>query len=221
MVPANTGTEAVEAAIKIARAATGRPRVLYAEHAFHGLTLGSLSLNGGAEFREGFGPLLPGCDPVGFGDLDALARELARGDVAAFVVEPIQGKGVNLPRRGLPAGGAAPVPRGGRAVRVRRGPDRDRAHRALPRARALGAAAGPGLRRQGAVRRVRADRRGARVARARSTRVFDGMERAVRHGSTFGGNDLAAAAALATLRVLDAGGSWSSAPSAWARCCWS
>src|SRR6059058_1804842 len=98
MVPANSGTEAVEAAIKIARAATGRRRVLYAEHAFHGLTLGSLSLNGNAEFREGFGPLLPGCDPVPFGDLNALGVELERGDVAAFVVEPVQGKGVNLPR---------------------------------------------------------------------------------------------------------------------------
>src|SRR5437879_6764574 len=97
MVPANSGTEAVEAAIKIARAATGRPRVLYAEHAFHGLTLGALSLNGNSEFREGFGPLLAGCDPVPFGDVDVLARELAAGDVAAFVVEPIQGKGVNLP----------------------------------------------------------------------------------------------------------------------------
>src|SRR5664280_639589 len=97
MVPANTGTEAVEAAIKVARAATARPRVLYADHAFHGLTLGSLSINGNVEFREGFGPLLPGCDPVAFGDVDALERELARGDVAAFVIEPIQGKGVNLP----------------------------------------------------------------------------------------------------------------------------
>src|SRR3984893_9775431 len=100
MVPANSGTEAVEAAIKIARAATGRARVLYCEHAFHGLTLGSLSINGNAEFRDGFGPLLPGCDPVGFGDLDALERELKVGDVAAFVVEPIQGKGVNLPPNG-------------------------------------------------------------------------------------------------------------------------
>src|ERR1700731_4787625 len=72
MVPANTGTEAVEAAIKIARAATGRPRILYAEHAFHGLTLGSLSINGNSEFRDGFGPLLADCTPVGFGDLDAL-----------------------------------------------------------------------------------------------------------------------------------------------------
>src|SRR6202035_4100397 len=107
MVPANSGTEAVEAAIKIARAATGRARVLYSEHAFHGLTLGSLSINGNAEFREGFGPLLPGCDPVGFGDLDALARELARGDVAAFIVEPVQGKGVNLPPKGYLIGAQA------------------------------------------------------------------------------------------------------------------
>src|ERR1700727_2862170 len=64
MVPANSGTEAVEAAIKIARAATGRPRTLYGSHAFHGLTLGSLSINGNEEFPAGFGPLLPGCDPV-------------------------------------------------------------------------------------------------------------------------------------------------------------
>src|SRR5271166_5771170 len=97
MVPANTGTEAVEAAIKIARAATGRPRILYADHAFHGLTLGSLSINGNREFREGFGPLLAGCDPVAFNDLQSLESELARGDVAALVLEPVQGKGVNLP----------------------------------------------------------------------------------------------------------------------------
>ncbi len=72
MVPANTGTESVEAAIKISRAATGRQRVLFADHGFHGLTLGSLSVNGNDEFRAGFGPFLPGCDPVPFGDLDAL-----------------------------------------------------------------------------------------------------------------------------------------------------
>src|SRR5476651_1543201 len=76
MVTANTGTEAVEAAIKLARAATGRPRILYASHAFHGLTLGALSLNGDEQFRAGFGPLLPDCDRVPFGDLDALRREL-------------------------------------------------------------------------------------------------------------------------------------------------
>ena len=59
MVPANTGTESVEAAIKISRAATGRQRVLFADHGFHGLTLGSLSANGNDEFRAGFGPLMP------------------------------------------------------------------------------------------------------------------------------------------------------------------
>src|SRR5213079_1351497 len=100
MVPANSGTEAVEAAIKIARAATGRRRVLYLEHAFHGLTLGSLSLNGNEEFRDGFGPLLPDCTPIALGDLDALDRELARGDVAALDVQPVQGKGVHLPPPG-------------------------------------------------------------------------------------------------------------------------
>src|SRR3954447_9653663 len=71
VVPANSGAEAVEAAIKLARAATGRPRVLYLEHAFHGLTLGALSLSGNEEFRDGFGPLLAGCTAVPPGDLDA------------------------------------------------------------------------------------------------------------------------------------------------------
>jgi ornithine--oxo-acid transaminase len=92
----NSGAEAVESAIKFARCATRRARVLYCDHAFHGLTNGALSLNGGAEFREGFNPLLPGCDEIPFGDAAALERELRRGDVAAFVVEPVQGKGVNM-----------------------------------------------------------------------------------------------------------------------------
>ncbi len=90
----NSGAEAVEAAIKFARHATSRTSILYAEHAFHGLTTGALSLNGGAEFRRGFGALLPETVPVPFGDLDALEGRLRGGDVAAFIVEPIQGKGV-------------------------------------------------------------------------------------------------------------------------------
>jgi len=92
----NSGAEAIESAIKFARAATKRTRILYCDHAFHGLTTGALSLNGGKEFRSGFGPLLPGVDMVPFADIGALARELRKGDVAAFVIEPIQGKGVNL-----------------------------------------------------------------------------------------------------------------------------
>jgi ornithine--oxo-acid transaminase len=202
MVPANSGTEAVEAAIKIARAATGRPRVLYADHAFHGLTLGALSLNGNAEFREGFGPLLPGCDAVPFGDADALERELARGDVAAFVVEPVQGKGVNLPpadylQRAQKLCGEA----GALFVcdEVQTGIGRTGRFLALehwglqPDMICVAKALSGGLVPIGAVL----------VSRKAFDSVFDGMERAVRHGSTFGGNDLAAAAALATLRVLD------------------
>jgi ornithine--oxo-acid transaminase len=90
----NSGTEAIEGAIKFARYATKRPRIVYAAHAFHGLSTGALALNGGADFKKGFGPLLPSTE-VPFGDIDALRRELRRGDVAAFVVEPIQGKGVH------------------------------------------------------------------------------------------------------------------------------
>ncbi|HEY4809794.1 MAG TPA: aspartate aminotransferase family protein [Solirubrobacteraceae bacterium] len=202
MVPANTGTEAVEAAIKISRAATARPRVLYAEHAFHGLTLGSLSLNGGVEFREGFGPLLPGCDPVGFGDLQALERELSRGDVAAFIVEPIQGKGVNIPAPDyLPAAQRLCRAAGALFVcdEVQTGIARTGRFLALehwelePDMVCVAKALSGGLVPIGAVL----------VSRAAFDSVFDGMERAVRHGSTFGGNDLAAAAALATLRVIE------------------
>jgi ornithine--oxo-acid transaminase len=202
MVPANTGTEAVEAAIKISRAATARPRVLFAEHAFHGLTLGSLSLNGNAEFRDGFGPLLPGCDPVAFGDLDGLEQELARGDVAAFVVEPVQGKGVNLPPADYLQRAQALCRQAGTLFvcdEVQTGIGRTGRFLALehwelqPDLICLAKALSGGLVPIGAVL----------VSRSAFDAVFDGMERAVRHGSTFGGNDLAAAAALATLRVLD------------------
>jgi ornithine--oxo-acid transaminase len=205
MVPANTGTEAVEASIKIARAATGRERVLYLEHAFHGLTLGSLSVNGNDEFRAGFGPFLPGCDPVPLGDTDALAAELARGDVAALIVEPIQGKGVHLP----PDGYLADAQRLCREAEtlficdeVQTGLGRTGRFFALehwglePDMVCVAKALSGGFVPIG----------GVLVARAAFDRVFDGMERAVRHGSTFGTNDLAAAAALATLRVIERDG---------------
>jgi ornithine--oxo-acid transaminase len=89
----NSGSETVEAAIKFARAATGRPEILYCEHAFHGLTNGALSLNGDEIFREGFGPLLPDCVRIPFNDLVALEKALHSRTIAAFIVEPIQGKG--------------------------------------------------------------------------------------------------------------------------------
>jgi ornithine--oxo-acid transaminase len=202
MVPANSGAEAVEAAIKLARATTGRPRILYASHGFHGLTLGALSVNGNEEFRDGFGPLLPGCDPIPFGDLDALERELAAGDVAAFVIEPVQGKGVNLPPPEYLAEAQGRCRAAGALLvcdEVQTGLGRTGRFLALehwgldPDMICVSKALSGGMVPIGAVL----------VSRPVMDEVFDSMERGVRHGSTFGGNDLAAAAALATLRVLD------------------
>src|SRR5579864_3393791 len=102
----NSGTEAVESALKFARHSTGKGRIVYARHGFHGLTAGSLSVNGSAEFRRGFGPLLPDTS-IPLGDLDALEAELRKGDVAAFIIEPIQGKGVHMPPDGFLTAAAA------------------------------------------------------------------------------------------------------------------
>src|SRR5438477_9463588 len=93
----NSGAETVEAAIKFARAATGRRRIVHCEHSFHGLTYGALSVNGDNIFRTGFGPFVPDCIAVPFNDLAALDEALGSREAAAFIVEPIQGKGVNLP----------------------------------------------------------------------------------------------------------------------------
>lgn len=88
----NSGTEAVEAAIKIARSATGRPRVVAAMRGFHGRTLGALSATWRPEFREPFGPLVPEFAHVPFNDVAAL--EAAVDDRTALVLlEPVQGEG--------------------------------------------------------------------------------------------------------------------------------
>lgn len=202
VVLTSSGTESVETAIKLARAATGRPRIVYCDHAFHGLTLGSLSVNGNDEFRDRFEPLLPGCDPVPFGDLDALRRELDRGEVAAFLVEPVQGKGVNLPPDGY-LEGAQELCRAAGALFVvddvqtglgRTGRLFTSDHwRLAPDMITIAKALSGGYVPVGAVL----------ASRAVLSAVFDSMERGVVIGSTFGGNDLAAAAGIATLQVIE------------------
>src|SRR3954452_3622763 len=97
---ASTGAEAIDSAMKFARAATGRPRLISCDNCFHGVTYGPLSMVGDEFFKEGFGPLLPACDRVPSGDLARLEAELRAMDVAAFFVEPIQGRMVTLPPPG-------------------------------------------------------------------------------------------------------------------------
>ena len=97
----SSGSEGVEAAIKFARAHTGRTALLYADGAFHGLTCGALSLMGSSFWREKFGPMLPETEAIPFDDLDALERKLAGKKFAAFVVEPIQSEaGIRVPSPG-------------------------------------------------------------------------------------------------------------------------
>ena len=96
----NSGAEGMETALKYARCATGKPAIVHCAKAFHGLSYGALSVNGDESFREGFAPFLPDMRKIPFNDLDALEQELRKKDVAAFVVEPVQGKGVNLPSPG-------------------------------------------------------------------------------------------------------------------------
>ena len=198
----SSGTEAIEAALKLGRAATGRARVVSLEHGFHGLTLGSLSAGGDAHFVDRFGPLLPGFSRVPFGDLDSLERELRSEDVALFLVEPIQGKGVNLPPAGYLEGAQELCRRYGTLFAV------DEVQTGLGRTGKLFAFEHWGL--EPDLVTVAKSLSGGYVpvgALLMSAQVYDGvfdsLEHSVSHGSTFAPNDLAMAAGLATLRELD------------------
>jgi ornithine--oxo-acid transaminase len=198
----SSGTEAVEAALKLGRAATGRSRVVSAHHGFHGLTLGALSANGNAEFVDRFGPLLPGFVQVPFGDLDALQRELISENVALFLVEPIQGKGVNLPPPGYLEGAQELCRRHGTLFCV------DEVQTGFGRTGALFAYQHWGL--EPDLVPVAKSLSGGYVpvgallmSREVHERVYDSMEHAFSHGSTFAPNELAMAAGLATLAELD------------------
>ena len=197
----STGTEAVEAALKLGRAATGRARVVSCDHGFHGLTLGALSANGCAEFTDRFQPLLPGFSRVPFGDLAALEKELRREDVAVFLVEPVQGKGVNLPPEGYLEGAQEICRRYGTLFAVdevqtgfgRTGKVFAFQHWGLepdlvPVAKSLSGGYVPVG--------------GPLMSSAVHEAVVDSMEHAVSHGSTFAPNELGMAAGLATLHEL-------------------
>ncbi len=197
----NSGAEAVEAALKFSRYATGRSRALFCSHSYHGLTYGALSLTGDAYFRKGFEPLVGDCAEVPFNELVSLERELSSGDVAAFFVEPIQGKGVNLPHDDyLPD--AARLCRKHGAIFVA-----DEIQSGMGRTGKFLASEHWGVE-PDIVLLAKSLSGGFVPVGATVTKkwifdaVFDRMDRAVVHGSTFSKNDMAMAAGLATLDVM-------------------
>jgi ornithine--oxo-acid transaminase len=199
----NSGTESVETAIKFARCATGKRKILYCEHAFHGLTVGSLSLNGAEFFRERFGDLMPGTQAVPFNDLASLERALAGGDVAAFVIEAVQGKTCHVVADGYLVDAQRLCRKAGALLvmdEVQCGLGRTGkwfAYQHWPQVEpdivCVAKALSGGFVPVGAV---------VTTPKIMDT-VFDSMERCVVHSNTFGQNDLAMAAALATLQVME------------------
>ena len=199
----SSGSEGVEAAIKFSRAHTRRAGILCAEHAFHGLTCGALSLMSDKFWSEGFGPLLTDTAAIPFGDLGALERELKSKRFAAFIVEPIQSEaGVCVPDRDYLRTAESLCRRYGtlfvldevQTGMYRTGPFLA-AHKfgVEPDMVVLAKALSGGLVPCGAVL----------MSDAVCHSVYSSLPRAFVHTSTFSENSLAMRAALATLDVLE------------------
>ena len=120
----NSGAESVEAALKLARAATGRSGLLSCQGSFHGKTFGALSVTGNRTYQRPFGPLVPYCQTIPYGDVQGLDQALATRQYAAFVVEPIQGEGGWSCRRRASRPCAAALSERRHAPYRRRGADR-------------------------------------------------------------------------------------------------
>lgn len=199
----NSGTEGVETAIKFARCASKRNGIIHTHKAFHGLSNGSLSLNGDETFRQGFGNLLPDCIEVPFGDLESLEQSLSKKNIAAFIVEPIQGKGVNIPPAGYLKQAQELCHRYGAlfiADEIQCGMGRTGKFLALehdgdvdPDIVILSKSLSGGYMPIGAVL----------TRKHIYNKVFSSMDRSVVHSSTFGQGSLAMVAGLATLDYID------------------
>ena len=199
----SSGSEGVESAIKFARARTRRDGLLYADGAFHGLTTGALSLMGGQFWREGFGKLLPDCESIPFGNVDALRQKLESKKFAALVLEPIQAEaGIRLPEGNYLAEAQALCRRYGTLLvldEVQTGLGRTGKFLAAhhygvePDMVVLAKALSGGLVPVGAL--LMTDE----IYEA----VYGSLKRSIIHASTFSENALAMRAGLATLEVLD------------------
>lgn len=198
----NSGAEAVEGALKTARIYSGKGKIIYCEGSFHGKTIGALSVTGRVKYQKPFYPLIPQCEPVPFGDLEALERSLKDKDTACFIVEPIQGEGGII----LPPEGYLKVARElctkyeallivdevqtgfGRTGKMFASEWDGIAPDIMCFAKALG----------GGIMPI-----GAFITTKEIwEKSYGSTDRATLHTSTFGGNSWAAAAALATLEVL-------------------
>jgi len=201
----STGAEAVDSAMKFARAATGRPRFVSCDRSFHGVTMGPLSLVGDDFLKEGFGPLLPGCARVPFGDLSSLEAELRAKDVAAFIVEPIQGREVTLPPPGYLQAAQALCRRYGTLFVV------DEVQTGLGRTGSWFALEHSGLEPDFVlIGKALSGGYMPVAAMVTSREIFQAavgpLERSYVHQSTFGRNRLSMAAGLAALRVIERDG---------------
>jgi acetylornithine/succinyldiaminopimelate/putrescine aminotransferase len=197
------GSEAVEAALKLARAATARPRIAYLSGAYHGCTFGSVAMMHGGPYRDRFGPHLPMVDALPFGDLAALDAALPDPQLAAIVVEPIQvesGLRAIAPDylQALCAGSAAhgvllvadEIQTGmGRCGQFLASQHWPRQPDVVLLAKALG----------GGVMPLSA----MLTRRAIFDAAYGKLDMAEAHASTFGGNALACVAGLAALALLD------------------
>lgn len=197
----NSGTEANEGAIKFARCATGRANLLHLEHAFHGLSNGSLSANGNAEFKNGFGTLLPS-ESVPMNDLGALEEKLKTKTFAAFLFEPIQGKGVYVPKDGYLKAAAELCRKYGTitiADEVQTGVGRTGKWLACEHFGieadivTLSKALSGGMVQTGAIV----------YKREIYDKVFSRMDRCVVHSNTFGKNNLSMACGLTSLAIVE------------------
>lgn len=195
---ANSGTEAVEAAIKLCRSSTGRNDILSASNGFHGKTLGALSATDKEKYQKPFGAPIAGFDYVRYGDVEALRRALATRRYAAFLVEPVQAEGgiieppagyLRSARKACREAGTLFV-----ADEIQTGIGRTGAMFACgelgitPDVMTVAKALGGGL---------------VPIGACLSTAAAYNADFALKHTSTFAGNTLACRAGLATLDLLE------------------